>query len=221
MSEYGYDVSTRVKYPRTPHLPWSPGATSDDKRLADDSCFRWKQVVLTEKMDGENTTMYRGGIHARSINDTDHPSRHWVKGLWARKRHLIPDGWRICGENLYAVHSIEYDNLPSYFMVFAIFDGDMCLSWNRTETLCRAIGFSTVPVLGKNEYNTAWRHDMNKFPAFDKIREGYVVRNADSFNIADFGRNVAKYVRKNHVQTDDHWMHSQMRVNGLAKGVDA
>ncbi|MEI8604633.1 RNA ligase family protein [Pseudoalteromonas sp. B160] len=46
----------RVKYPRTPHLPWSPGATEDDIHQGNLSCFANKQVVVTEKMDGENTT---------------------------------------------------------------------------------------------------------------------------------------------------------------------
>lgn len=34
---------------------------------------------------------------------------------------------------------------------------------------------------------------------------GVVIRNADSFPIDDFQKNVVKYVRENHVQTDSHW----------------
>jgi len=48
----------RVKYPRTPHLPWSPGASSDDVRHLNIDHFKNKQVVVTEKMDGENTSLY-------------------------------------------------------------------------------------------------------------------------------------------------------------------
>lgn len=44
----------QYKYPRTPHLPWSPGATSDDKYISSFESFRGKQIVVTEKMDGEN-----------------------------------------------------------------------------------------------------------------------------------------------------------------------
>lgn len=40
---------------------------------------------------------------------------------------------------------------------------------------------------------------------FGEICEGYVTRNLDSFHINDFDKNVAKCVRKNHVQTDEHW----------------
>ena len=44
----------KIKYPRTFHLPWSPGATSDDKMLKSIEHFIGKEVVITEKMDGEN-----------------------------------------------------------------------------------------------------------------------------------------------------------------------
>ena len=54
----------RIKYPRTPHLPWSLGATNDDVKQRDLSHFVGKQVVVTEKMDGENTTLYNDYIHA-------------------------------------------------------------------------------------------------------------------------------------------------------------
>jgi len=45
---------TYVKYPKTFHLPWSLGLRSDDKRLKDLSRFINQEVVVTEKVDGEN-----------------------------------------------------------------------------------------------------------------------------------------------------------------------
>ncbi len=59
----------KYKYHRTPHLPFSEGATSDDKILkTDDHFYRMEDVVVTIKMDGENTTVYPDGtFHARSI----------------------------------------------------------------------------------------------------------------------------------------------------------
>ena len=91
-----------VKYPRTYHLPWSPGATDDDRVLTDEELeanFVGRMVVVTEKMDGENTTMYNDYIHARSLDSASHPSREWVKNLHAQIQWQIPDGWRICGES--------------------------------------------------------------------------------------------------------------------------
>lgn len=123
--------SQRFKYPRTPHLPWSPGFTADDIRQRDIQGFEDKEIVITEKMDGECTTIYRDFIHARSIDSRHHSSRAWVKGLQARLALDIPEGWRVCGENLYAKHSLHYSELESYFYVFAIWDeNNRCLSWD-------------------------------------------------------------------------------------------
>ena len=111
----------KIKYPRTYHFEWSPGKTSDDKTQFDLSNFEDKCIVITEKMDGENSTLMRDYIYARSLDSKDHLSIHWLKGLWGNIKYLIPDNWRICGENSYAKHSIFYENLPSYFMVFSLF----------------------------------------------------------------------------------------------------
>ena len=45
--------------------------------------------------------------------------------------------------------------------------------------------------------------------------EGYVVRLADRFTYAQFKQSVAKWVRPNHVQTDQHWMQSEIIPNGI------
>jgi len=64
-----------VKYPRTWHVPWSEGMNDDDRLLPDMSSFEGRSVLVTEKMDGENTTMYRDHIHARRVESGGHPSR--------------------------------------------------------------------------------------------------------------------------------------------------
>lgn len=50
---------------------------------------------------------------------------------------------------------------------------------------------------------------------FGESAEGYVVRNIKSFKIEDFQNNVAKFVRKNHVQTDEIWFKGEWVKNGL------
>ena len=202
-----------VKYPRTPHLPWSPGATSDDVFLVDTSGFENKQVVVTEKMDGENTTLYQDYMHARSINSRHHESRNWVKGFHSTFAHLIPNGWRICGENMYAIHSIQYEDLPSYFIAFGIFDEqNRCLSWESFLTKCNELNLSTPKVF----YSGVWDREKIQGLTYDaKFVEGYVVRLADSFHYDEFYKSVAKCVRKGHVQSEKHWMHQMVRPNKL------
>jgi hypothetical protein len=46
------------KYPRTYHLPWSPRVNDDDKVISDINIFRDHEVVITEKLDGENFSFY-------------------------------------------------------------------------------------------------------------------------------------------------------------------
>jgi len=35
--------------------------------------------------------------------------------------------------------------------------------------------------------------------------EGFVIKTTTSFPTKDFERNIAKYVRKGHIQTDENW----------------
>lgn len=208
----------RYKYPRTRHLPWSPGASHDDLIADEVEPFVGQRVIVTEKMDGENTTLYRDHLHARSIDGRHHPSRNWVKALHARIAHEIPEGWRVCGENLYAQHSIVYEALPSYFMLFSVWDADNhCLDWDSTVEWADLLGLETVPVLYDGEFDPEWLQALD----LDLQRcEGYVVRLASGFAYADFGKSVAKWVRANHVQTDQHWMHQEVVPNGIAPPPD-
>lgn len=206
----------RVKYPRTPHLPWSPGATSDDVYLNDTSSFHDHEIVVTEKMDGENTSMYRNAIHARSLDSANHPSRTWIRGLHGQIRNDIPDGWRVCGENLYAKHSIGYEALPSYFMVFSIWtEQNDCLSWDDTVEWASLLGLNTVPVLYRGLWDVLAVKECYDASVHATSREGYVVRLARAWAYQDFGKSIAKFVRTNHVTTSEHWMTQEVIPNGL------
>jgi len=81
-----------VKYPRTYHLPWSPGMNRDDRMMSDTNVFRGKRIMICEKLDGENTTWYRDRMTARSLETSSHPSRDWVKNLWAQHAYELPEG---------------------------------------------------------------------------------------------------------------------------------
>ncbi|MEU7280397.1 RNA ligase family protein [Streptomyces sp. NPDC045431] len=203
----------RTSYPRTPHLPWSPGATADDVRTGSLEGFAGREVVVTEKLDGENTTLYADGLHARSLDSAHHPSRAWVKGLQGRIAARVPAGWRVCGENVYARHSIAYTGLESWFYGFSVWDGDgRCLDWDRTVAFLRRLGIPTPPVLWRGTFDEralrALRLDTGR-------QEGYVVRTVEGFGYAEFGRRVAKWVRPRHVTTDAHWMYAAVVENGL------
>jgi hypothetical protein len=206
------------KYPRTPHLPWSPGATSDDKVLKSLEPLLGMHVVASEKLDGENSTLTRSGFHARSVDSRHHVSRDWLARFHAEFAHEIPEGWRICGENLYAKHTLHYQALPTYFMGFSMWDErNWCLSWADTVGYFKMLGIEPVPVLWEGELTVA---ALKKIEAgLDlNVQEGFVVRPAGAFAFEDFGKLVAKFVRKGHVATDKHWAHQQVVPNILAAG---
>ncbi|MEY9906795.1 putative kinase [Catenulispora sp. MAP12-49] len=203
----------RVHYPRTPHLPWSPGATADDVRARDLSGLAGRRVVVTEKMDGENTTLYADGLHARSLDSAHHPSRAWVKALHSRIAARIPEGWRISGENLFAKHSIPYEDLDGFFYGFSVWDGDQCLDWMSTVAFLQGLGIPTPRVLWAGDFDEKLIQQQLKL---DLTRqEGYVVRPAEGFAYTEFAERVAKWVRPSHVQTDTHWMHAEVVPNKL------
>ncbi|MFB6502193.1 MULTISPECIES: RNA ligase family protein [unclassified Streptomyces] len=205
----------RTHYPRTAHLPWSPGATSDDVRIADLSGLTGREVVVTEKLDGENTTLYPDGLHARSLDSAHHPSRGWVKALQGRIGARIPAGRRICGENMFARHSLPYDGLESYFYGFSVWDGERCLDWDRTVAFLRDLGIPVPPVLWRGVFDARAEKTLRALRPDTGRQEGYVVRPADGFDAPEFGRLVAKWVRPGHVRTDTHWMHAAVVENGL------
>ena len=209
----------KVKYPRTHHVPWSEGMNDDDRMMDSMSEFVGKRVVVTEKMDGENTTMYRDYIHARSVESKGHPSRNWVKQFWSVIKMDIPEKWRICGENLYAKHSIHYSELETYFLGFSMWNEyNICLNWDETKEWFELLGITPVPVLydgiyDENKIKGLWNSlDWNN-------KEGYVIRLAEEIPYGDFRKKVAKFVRKGHVQTVKHWMHGQPMEKNFLKTI--
>lgn len=204
------------KYPKTFHFSWSENLQNDDRMLASDDIFTGKEIVVTVKCDGENTSLYRDYYHARSLDSRHHPSRSWLKAFHAQFKDQIPVGWRVCGENLFATHSIHYTSLPSYFLVFSIWDeNNVCLSWDATKEWAELLGLLTVPEL----YRGIW--DVDKVKAcyigqsFGAEQEGYVVRNTASFHYDNFVDNVGKFVRFNHIKTDQNWMNQPVVPNGI------
>jgi hypothetical protein len=211
---------TYTKYPRTWHLPDSPNRGADgDHAHTDYAAFEGREVVVTEKLDGENTTIYADGhSHARSVSSGYHPTRTWVRALAARVAHGLPDGWRICGENTYGRHSIAYDRLPSYFQLFAVYDDrGTCLSWADTEAWASRLGVDLVPLLYRGPFERAKVAALlDGASAYGPEREGVVLRWADAFDVGEHQRAVGKLVRRDHVKTDQHWMHGEVTANALA-----
>jgi hypothetical protein len=77
----------------------------------------------------------------------------------------------------------------------------------------KGIEVDTVPVIGIGIYNKELLNLSNSL--LDGTHEGYVIRLKNQFTYDDYKLSVAKYVRANHVQTDQHWMHQPIVKNTL------
>ena len=202
-----------TKYNRTFHLPISPGTTSDDRIAKSVDNLLNRMLILGEKLDGENQGLNRPGVYARSHGAfTQNP---WSVKSWELHQRIgrdIPEDMFIFGENMYAIHSIEYHNLKSYFYMFGIRDKNTWLSWDEMEEYAYLLDIPMVPVLYKGVFSTAKElydkvEELVKQPSRlgSDVMEGCVVRVADSFDDSEFSTSVMKWVRKGHVQTDEHW----------------
>lgn len=204
------------KYGRTFHLPISLGATSDDKVMSSLEGLMVNDLIITEKMDGENTTIHSAGTHARSPDSRYHPSRDWIKAFAAGVSPQLEKEERIIGENLFAKHSVAYSELPSYFMGFSWIVGGEIQPWDATLARFEDLRIKPVTELYRGPFydrlfeKIAAQLDLSK-------QEGFVARDAAGFNENSMPRCMGKYVRADHVQSETHWMKSELVPNRLAK----
>jgi len=215
------------KYNRTFHLPWSPGATNDDKIAASVDGLINKPIIITEKMDGSNTSLEVSGCFARTHSGPPtHASFDGLKALHAAIKHKIPEHYQLFGEWCYALHSIAYSELPAHFLLFNVRVcsselNDIWLSWEEVELWAEEIGVPTVPVLFQGEVSSEMELKqlveslMIQPSQCGGIREGVVVRIQNGFYDDRFSQYVMKCVRSNHVQTSEHWKDQEIVKNKL------
>lgn len=231
-------MAISTKYGRTYHYPFSPGTTSDD-RIAHgywEHLQRIPNIIHTEKLDGENNCLSKLGVFARS--HAAPTTSAWTESLrrfWQLVKYDLGD-LEIFGENLYAIHSIEYRKLEHHFYVFGIREHDRWLSWEETQFYANMLDLPAVPVLkaetrpaNRQQFETeilALVNGPSLFESYDvqtqqpATMEGIVTRNADGYSVDCFAENVFKYVRKGHVKTDAHWTRNWKRAALITEGGD-
>jgi hypothetical protein len=212
------------KYPRTLHFPFSPGTHSDDRIASGAGGLVGAQIVITEKLDGENTCLSRHGVFARShVLPTRNPWASYLKPFWECTRRDLGE-LEVFGESVYAVHSIEYTGLEHHFFVFAVRDGNRWLAWDDVAAYAGVLGLPTVPVLfrGVVPDEAGLRslvEDLARQPSAlsdaelgPSEREGVVARVGSSFDGDAFQDCVLKWVRRGHVRTNTFWARNWRRA---------
>jgi hypothetical protein len=194
-------------------------------------------IVLTEKMDGSNTSLEREGCFARThAGAPTHKSFDQLKALHATIKHLLPKHIQYFGEWCYAKHSIAYEELPGYFLMFGIRELQIAgyniggkegedlsywYDWQTVEDMATILGVHTVPVLFKGQVSSEKElqelvERLMKQPSVcGGVREGVVARVNGTFKEPEFSSCVMKCVRANHVQTTEHWKDQEITKNKL------
>lgn len=181
--------------------------------------------MMSEKLDGSNVCLESEAVFARShASAPNHPSFDALKALHSGIKFRIPAGLQVFGEWLYAKHSIGYDKLPSHLMVFGVRDltTNRWASWEEVEMWADELACPTVPVLERQVivHSDAELQKLVEAHALlpsrvGEAREGIVVRRICDMADELFSNYVAKWVRKDHVQTDDHWKSQAIVKNGI------
>jgi hypothetical protein len=203
-----------IKYPKTPYLYQEVPVET----------FLGYEVVVTEKMDGGNVCLTSEGVHARSVDGTSHPSLDLLKSIWSSLRHMLTVDFQYFGEWMYATHSIDYTELPTYFLGFSVYDQLTCefLAYEEVVEEFNRLGLQTVPYLGMicaddlSDFNYGISSFYND--VVNRGGEGIVIRSEYSFHYSQFAERVSKLVRPNHVQTDEHWSKNWRKTNAKISG---
>ena len=207
------DPFVNAKFPRIPYWPYSPSIGRDDGVHGDPLRFVGEPVVVTEKLDGGNTLLHAGKVYGRSVSAPS--TAKWMSMV--KKHHAWkvnePDIY-LYGEDIYGVHSIEYDAVREQetFHAFALRYGDgVFASFSEVEAYARRREIPVVPLLFKGRFQsvadirTFFERAHRQPSALGGSREGVVLRLAHGFSERAFPNNVCKSVRAGHVQTDEHW----------------
>jgi ATP-dependent RNA circularization protein (DNA/RNA ligase family) len=214
-------VSDFFRYPHTSHLAWlGEGQPRDDKVLspADAKMLLSEAVVVEEKLDGANLGLSLSPAGSLRAQNRSHFLAEPYTGQFFRLASwltlhthalcpaLTPD-LILFGEWCAARHSLSYDRLPDWFLLFDVLDRSQRAFWSspRRNALAKEVGLSCVPQVAHGRISL---QNLENMLATESSRyrqgplEGLVVRSES----ADWCRYRAKLVRPDFAQAiDAHW----------------
>ncbi len=222
-------MSDFFRFPHTPHLAWlGKGEPRDDKVLsqAEAKALLAAPVLLEEKVDGANLGFSVGSDGMlRAQNRGQYLSTPFT-GQFARLNDWLAvheealfdalgESLILFGEWVAAVHSLEYPELPDYFLAFDVYDRIEQRFWStsRRDALVAKLGLHCIHEIGRGDFQleaieqlllsstSTYRHGAC---------EGLYLRQEDQ----DWLIARAKLVHPNFVQNiGEHWRSRSLRWN--------
>jgi len=225
------------RFPHTPHLAWlAPGEPRDDKVLSpkDATELLDGDVVVEEKLDGANLGLSLSPGGELRVQNRGQYLRAPYAGQFARlpewlllhgdrlREALAPnasDGLMLFGEWCAARHSLGYEHLPDWFLLFDVYDASQGLFWStpRRNALAARLGLFTVPLLMQGRFTLSQLKGVlsSQHSRFRQgALEGVVIRR-DS---VEWCEARAKLVRSDFTQTiGEHWSRRRIEWNRLGR----
>lgn len=222
-------MSDFFRFPHTPHIAWlGDGLPRDDKVLSasEATLLLSDPVVLEEKVDGANLGLSfgpDGRLHAQNRGQylqrpfTGQFSRlnGWVANYESAMRDALGNNLILFGEWLAATHSIAYDQLPDFLLVFDIYDRSAARFWStfRRDALAERLGVNVIRELAFGRFALSDLKQM-VLSAPSAYRagpcEGLYLRWQDTSWLSK----RAKLVRQDFVQgIAEHWRARPMQWN--------
>jgi len=197
-----------VSHPSIPYLDNSPSQGRLGIFL---SAFIGEHITVTEKMDGEITSLYKSGyFHSRSLTRTPHWSRTRFSAKALEYALILKDGESLVFENMQGTHTVEYNDLESYHYLLYFIRGRVVRSVKETTKTAEANGLTMPTVLFSGVLKS--HRDLVGLAGY---REGYVIRLSRSFPYDQLSRFSGKCVVGGFVQSDEHWFAGRKKENQL------
>lgn len=222
-----------VRFPHTPHITWlAPGAPRDDKVLSpvEVADLLSGEVVIEEKLDGANlgfSVSPEGQVRAQNRSHCLEPPFHgqfaklrpWLAAHEDRLFDALGTHLMAFGEWCAARHSLDYANLPDWWLLFDVYDRVQGRFWStaRRDAWARLHGFVVVPRLHEGRISAMQLKELVS-ATHSRFRpgnlEGVVIRRESE----DWLEVRAKLVRSEFTQAiDTHWRGRALEWNHLEK----
>ena len=148
------------------------------------------EIYVTEKVDGGCIAIYKdfdGQVYYQkkgSEMDNSHAQYIYFLNIWVKTNYnliqSLPSGKVYYMELMRCKHSIYYNKLPDYVIVFDIYDiaEKRYLSYSEMVLLCKNYGLSYVPLLYKGIIKDK-KHLLNLIPdksKYGELAEGIVIK---------------------------------------------
>lgn len=203
-----------VKYPSTPHIQLSEWYAEGT------------HVILEEKVDGANLGISfsssgdvilqnRGHLLTEPFRGQWVPLTPWLRITLNAIFDAITDRYIVFGEWCYAVHTVYYDLLPSWFIAFDIYDkkSEGFLSTKRRNSMLESMRIPVVPELSRGIFTATQLSELlnrkSQYSDTDMI-EGLYLRKESELWL----ESRMKLVRNNFIQVDElHWRDKPLRFN--------